>query len=77
MVKAINIKLLRDLANTKGQVLAIAMVVAAGVATFIMSLSTLDSLYETRESYYRNHHFAQVFATLKRAPLALAHSRVV
>ena len=53
------------------QALAIAMVIVGGVSIFIMSLSTLDSLYETRESYYRDHHFAQVFASLKRAPLAL------
>jgi putative ABC transport system permease protein len=54
------------------QALAIAMVIVSGVSIFIMSLSTLDSLYETRESYYRNHHFAHVFASLKRAPLSLA-----
>ena len=53
------------------QALAIAMVIVSGVSIFIMSLSTLDSLYETRRSYYRDHHFAHVFATLKRAPLAL------
>lgn len=53
------------------QALAIAMVIVSGVAIFIMSLSTLDSLYETRESYYRNHHFAEIFSSLKRAPLSL------
>jgi putative ABC transport system permease protein len=37
-----------------------------------MSLSTLQSLFETRETYYREHHFADVFASLKRAPLSLA-----
>ena len=36
-----------------------------------MSLSTLDSLYQTRENYYRNNHFAHVFSSLKRAPLSL------
>ncbi len=54
------------------QVLAIAMVIVGGVGIFIMSLSTLDSLHETREQYYRNHHFAHVFASLKRAPLSVA-----
>lgn len=53
------------------QALAIAMVIVGGVSIFIMSLSTLDSLYQTRETYYRNHSFAHVFATLKRAPLSL------
>ena len=53
------------------QALAIAMVIVSGVAIFIMSLSTYDSLYETRESYYRDHHFADVFSSLKRAPLSV------
>jgi len=54
------------------QAMAIAMVIVSGVSIYIMSLSTLDSLYETRENYYRNHHFAHVFTSLKRAPLSLA-----
>jgi len=53
------------------QALAIALVIVSGVGIFIMSLSTTDSLYETRENYYRQHHFADVFASLKRAPLSL------
>ncbi len=72
-MKAIDIKLWRELWNLRMQVLAIALVIVGGVSIFIMSLSTLDSLYETRASYYREHHFAQVFASLKRAPLSLAN----
>ena len=70
-MKAIDKKLWRELWGMRMQALAIAMVIVSGVGIFIMSLSTLDSLYETRESYYRNQHFAHVFASLKRAPLAL------
>lgn len=70
-MKAIDKKLWRDFWAMRMQALAIAMVIVSGVSVFIMSLSTLDSLYETRESYYRNHRFAHVFADLKRAPLAL------
>jgi len=71
-MKAIDRKLWRELWAMRMQALAIAMVIVSGVGIFIMSLSTLDSLYETRGAYYRDHHFAQVFATLKRAPLSLA-----
>lgn len=53
------------------QALAIAAVIIGGVGIFIMSLSTLDSLFVTRETYYRDHHFAQVFASLKRAPTSV------
>lgn len=70
-MNAIDIKLWRELWNMRMQALAIAMVIVSGVAIFIMSLSTYDSLYETRESYYRDHHFADVFANLKRAPLSV------
>ncbi len=71
-MKAIDKKLWRELWGMRMQVLAIAMVIVSGVGIFIMSLSTLHSLYETRENYYRNHYFAHVFVSLKRAPLSLA-----
>ena len=68
---ALDIKLWRELWDMRMQALAIAMVIVSGVGIFIMSLSTLDSLYETRETYYRDNHFAHVFANLKRAPQSL------
>jgi len=68
---AIDKKLVRELWDMRMQALAIAMVIASGVSIFIMSLSTLDSLYETREHYYKNNNFAHVFASLKRAPATL------
>ena len=70
-MKALDKKLWRELWGMRMQALAIAMVIVSGVGIFIMSLSTLDSLYETRETYYRDHHFAHIFASLKRAPLSL------
>ena len=70
-MQAVDIKLWRDLWGMRMQALAIAMVIVGGVGIFIMSLSTLDSLFQTRETYYRNHHFADIFASLKRAPLSL------
>lgn len=69
---ALNRKLLRDLWQMKGQVVAICLVIACGVATFVMSLCTLASLRRTQEAYYERYHFAQVFAPLKRAPNSLA-----
>jgi len=70
-MKALDKKLWRELWAMRMQALAIALVIVSGVSIFIMSLSTLDSLYETRENYYRNNHFAHVFSSLKRAPLSL------
>ena len=74
MVKlsALNRKLLRDLWDMKGQAFAIAMVVAAGVAMYVMYQSTFASLSETQRVYYERHRFGDVFASLKRAPNRLA-----
>jgi putative ABC transport system permease protein len=68
---ALDKKLWRELWAMRLQALAIAMVIVSGVSIFIMSLSTLDSLYGTRERYYLENHFADVFASLKRAPLSV------
>jgi putative ABC transport system permease protein len=65
-------KVLRDLWRIKGLVLAISLVMATGIATYVMSLSTLHGLIETRIAYYERHRFAEVFANVKRAPQALA-----
>jgi putative ABC transport system permease protein len=72
LVSALDRKLLRDLWQMRGQVLAIAAVIMGGVATLVMALSTYDSLLTTRDRFYRDYAFAQVFASLKRAPESLA-----
>src|SRR5690606_35567582 len=69
---ALQRKLLRDLGQMKSQALAIALVIACGVATFVMSISVLRALDRTREQYYERHRFADVFVQLKRAPRSVA-----
>lgn len=64
----LNLKLLRDLWHMRGQAMAISAVIAGGVATLVMALSTYDSLLTTRDLFYGEYRFAQVFTTLKRAP---------
>ena len=61
----------RDLWRMKGQAVAIGLVIASGIATFVMSMSTLESLQRTRASYYEQARFAHIFAHLKRAPNTL------
>ena len=72
MISPLDRKMFRDLWNMKGQAVAITAVIACGVATFVMSLSTLSSLEETRATYYDRYRFAHVFSHLKRAPETLA-----
>ncbi len=71
-MKAIDKKIFRNLWEMKGQALAIALVIASGIATFVMSLSTLDSLQTTRASFYSDYRFGDGFASLKRAPNRIA-----
>ena len=71
-MRALNRKLLRDLWRLRGQVLAIALVIASGVAVLVMSLTALEALQGTAEAYYERYRFAQVFASVKRAPERLA-----
>lgn len=65
-------KLLRDLRRIWLQAVAIALVIGSGVAMYVMSLGTVGSLEETRAAYYERYRFADVFATVKRAPERLA-----
>lgn len=71
-MRTLDRKLLRDLWQIRGQAAAIALVVACGVATFVMSLSTLSSLRLTLDAYYERYRFAHVFAHLERAPEPVA-----
>ena len=67
-MRSLQKKLLREIWHIRGQVLAIMLVIAGGVGVCIMSLSAYDSLQQTRDNYYRDYHFADVFVSLKRAP---------
>jgi len=71
-ISSLDLKLLRDLWGLRGQALAIALVIAAGLSAVMMSLSTLDSLRASRAKFYADNGFAQVFAPVRRAPEALA-----
>jgi putative ABC transport system permease protein len=71
MVTALNRKLLRDLRLSWSQALTIALVVASGVGGYISSLSAVDSLALSRDRYYAEGRFADVFTTLKRAPRSI------
>ncbi len=73
-LSALDRKLLRDLLGMKGQAIAIAMVLASGIAMYVTYLSNFDSLQRTRAVYYDRYRFADVFASCKRAPLRLEQS---
>ncbi len=71
-MRAIQLKVFRNLWRLKGQVAAIAVVITVGVAMFITYFSTFDSLSRTQATFYERYRFADVFAGVKRAPNHLA-----
>jgi len=70
-MRALDRKLFRDLWAVRGQVLAISFVLGAGIATYVMAASTLDSLQRTQARLYREFRFPDLFAGLKRAPVSV------
>lgn len=67
----LDLKLFRDLRRLWAQALAIALVVAGGVSTFVLAVGSHHSLDETRIAYYERYGFADIFAQVRRAPNAL------
>ncbi|HEY8961870.1 MAG TPA: FtsX-like permease family protein [Luteolibacter sp.] len=72
MIHPLDRKLLRDLSRMKGQVVAVSLVMACGLTMMIMTRSLIRTLESTRAAYYQQYAMADVFASLKRAPLAVA-----
>jgi putative ABC transport system permease protein len=71
-VNALDRKVLRDLRLLWSQALTIALVVASGIGGFLATLSAVDSLAAARDAFYVSGRFADVFATVERAPDARA-----
>lgn len=72
MIHPLDRKLLRDLGRMKGQVFAVSLVMACGLAMMIMTRSLILTLESTRDAYYQQYALADVFGSLKRAPLSMA-----
>jgi len=68
VVSPLDRKLLRDLWRMKTQALAIGLVVAVGVLLLVMMSGLVESLDETRRTYYERYRLADVFAPVVRAP---------
>jgi putative ABC transport system permease protein len=71
-VSTLDRKLVREVWRLRGQLLAIAIVVACGVAVYVTFATNLAILQGTRASYYASQRFADVFVSVSRAPLSVA-----
>lgn len=72
-MRALDRKLLRDLWHTRGQGLAIAVVMACATSVFVGSTATWRALERSRDLYYVQESFADVFAEARRVPAPVAH----
>jgi putative ABC transport system permease protein len=68
IISPVDRKMLRDLWHMRSLAAAISVVMGCGVALFILSRSMLHSLELTQRTYYERYNFADVFASIKRAP---------
>lgn len=71
-MSALNRRLWRDLWHLGGQVAALTLVVACGIASFITMYSAYRALVVTRGDYYSRYRFPDLFVQAKRAPESLA-----
>ncbi len=67
-MKSLDRKVLRDLRAMRGQMLAITLVIVAGVAAFVSMQSVKHALESTLASYYEEYRFADGFVSVRRAP---------
>lgn len=72
-MNVLDIKVVRDLWQVRTQVLSIALMLAAGIAVFVMSASNYFALVKAMDTHYRNERLADLFTSVKRAPLTLVN----
>lgn len=70
-IGALDRKLLRDIWRLKAQTTAIAAVVAAGVALLVGTYGCMAALQLSKDAFYDRYRFADVWASVKRAPNSL------
>lgn len=70
-MRTIHLKLIRDLWRLRNQCLTIALVIGCGIASFVAAVSAAASVQASKDAFYEDAHFADVFARLKRAPAAV------
>jgi putative ABC transport system permease protein len=65
-------KLVRDLLHMRGQMVAVTLVLACGIATYVTMRSAFRSLEQAQFDYYSRYRFSDVFVHVKRAPESLS-----
>ena len=71
-MRALDLKLFRELRRHWVQITSIALVMGCGTMTIMGLRSTLTSIRAARDEYFAEYRFGDVFAHLERAPEAVA-----
>ena len=73
-MRALDRKMLRDLRRIWAQTIAIAVVLGCGIMMLVGAQATQATLIQTQAAYYERHRFAEVFASMTRAPVAVVEA---
>ncbi|NNF13266.1 MAG: FtsX-like permease family protein [Gemmatimonadetes bacterium] len=71
-LRSLDRKMLRELWRLRGQLVSIGLVVASAVAMVVTMRGTYEALFAARADYYQQSRFADVWATVERAPESIA-----
>jgi putative ABC transport system permease protein len=69
---SLQLKLLRDLWRLRAQAFAIAAVAMCGIASLVTMRGAYEALRLAQHTYYQQYRFADIFASVRRAPLDVA-----
>jgi putative ABC transport system permease protein len=61
-------KILRELRQLRAQTVTISLLIICGLALMISTRISYDSLHHARDVFYRDYHFADIFAEFQAAP---------
>jgi putative ABC transport system permease protein len=71
MSRTLDRKVWRELVHLRGQMLAIMLVLACGIAAFVTMISNRQALDRSRVRYYESNRLADLFAQVVRAPQSI------
>ena len=71
-MRRLDLKALRDIRHMRGQAIAVVVIVACGIASFVAMRSMVPHLTEAQSTFYITSRFPHVWANVKRAPLRVA-----
>ena len=67
-MRVLDRKLLRNLGTMRLQIVAIVLIIACGVASFVTMMTAYRGLKQSRDAYYGRYRMADLWAPVKRMP---------